>query len=120
MINRIITGIYKRNIPQKIFNKLKRKLPQFDDVDDYVQEMYLILLETPPDKLIDLHNQNRVDDYFARICINQLVNKNSTLHKKLQTNWNKTEINADTIDYELLREEFDSKPTIAIGTETEE
>lgn len=90
MINQLINSIYRKNIPIKIYNKLRRKLPNEEDVDDYVQEMYLILLETPEEKLLDLHQQGRLEDYFARICINQLVNKNSNLHKLLQTNWDKT------------------------------
>lgn len=87
MINRIITELYTKNIPQKIYHKLKRKLPNADDMDDYYQQMYLILLETPQDKLLYLHKQGKLPDYFARICINQLVNKNSDIHKLLQTKW---------------------------------
>lgn len=91
MINKIITEIYRKNIPMKIYNKLKRKLPYEEDVEDFCQEMYLILLETPEDKLIKLYNDKELDNYFARICINQLVNKNSNLHKLLQSNWIKTD-----------------------------
>lgn len=96
MINKIITELYKKNIPMKVYNKLKRDLPYIEDVEDYQQEMYLILLETPEDKLIKLYNDKELDNYFARICINQLVNKNSNLHKLLQTKWNKTEIDDET------------------------
>ena len=101
MINDIITELYAKNIPMKIFNKLKKELPCTDDVQDYAQEMYLILLdEYPNDKIIDLYKQGNLDDYFARICINQLVNHKSKLHKKLQLNWDK--INIDKfLDYEL-------------------
>ena len=45
MINKIITELYKKNIPMKVYNKLKRDLPYIEDVEDYQQEMYLILLE---------------------------------------------------------------------------
>lgn len=92
MINNIISEIYKKNIPMKVFNKLKRNLPQNEDIEDYSQEMYLILLETPKEKILDLHQQGRLADYFARICINQLVNTRSKLHAKLQTNLIKTDI----------------------------
>lgn len=92
MINKIISDLYTKNIPMKVYNKLKRKLPQTEDVEDYVQQMYLTLLETPESKILDLVQQGKLDDYFARICINQLVNKRSDLHKLLQTNWIKTEI----------------------------
>lgn len=96
MINKIITELYKKNIPMKVYNKLKRDLPYIEDVEDYQQEMYLTLLEYTEAKIIDLYEQGRLDDYFARICINQLVNKNSNLHKLLQTKWNKTEIDDET------------------------
>lgn len=105
MINRIITELYSKNIPQKIYHKLKRKLPNSDDMDDYYQQMYLILLETPEEKLLDLHKQGKLPDYFARICINQLVNKNSNLHKLLQTNWDKT--TEEYIDLQDDREEHE-------------
>lgn len=100
MINDIITELYAKNIPMKILNKLKKELPCTDDVQDYVQEMYLILLEYSNDKIIDLYKQGELDNYFARICINQLANPKSKLHKKLQLNWDK--INIDKfLDYEL-------------------
>ena len=111
MINKIITEIYRKQIPNKIYNKLKRKLPYEEDVEDYQQEMYLILLETPEDKLIKLYNDKELDNYFARICINQLVNKNSNLHKLLQTKWYKQEMDNEA------EGEFDSEPEIAISIE---
>lgn len=103
MINKIITELYRKQIPNKIYNKLKRKLPYEEDVEDYQQEMYLILLETPEDKLIKLYNDKELDNYFARICINQLVNKNSNLHKLLQTKWYKQEMDNEA------EGEFDSE-----------
>jgi hypothetical protein len=105
MINKIITELYNKNIPMKVYNKLKRNLPYIEDVEDYQQEMYLILLEYTEAKIIDLYEQGRLDDYFARICINQLVNKNSNLHKLLQTNQHKTDIE----EYESTHGEFDSE-----------
>lgn len=96
MINTIISKLYTKNIPMKVYNKLKNKLNSFDDIEDYKQEMYLMLLETPEDKILDLEEQGKLDDYFARICINQLVNYKSKLHKTLQTNWIKVNIE----DYE--------------------
>jgi len=105
MINKIITELYKKNIPMKVYNKLKRNLPYIEDVEDYQQEMYLILLEYTEAKIIDLYEQGRLDDYFARICINQLVNPNSNLNKLLQTNKHKTDIE----EYEATHGEFDSE-----------
>lgn len=96
MINNIINELYTKNIPMKVYNKLKKKLNSIEDIEDYKQEMYLILLETPEDKILDLHKQGKLYDYFARICINQLVNYRSKLHKTLQTNW----IKVNFEDYE--------------------
>lgn len=108
MINKIITDLYNKNIPMKVYNKLKRELTFTDDVEDYQQEMYLILLEYTEAKIIDLYEQGKLDDYFARICINQLVNPNSKLHKLLQTNQHKTDIE----EYEATHGEFDSEREI--------
>jgi hypothetical protein len=56
-----------------------------EDREDYCQDMYLILLETPLEKLQKLDEEGKLADYFARICINQLVNQKSVTHKKLET-----------------------------------
>lgn len=93
--------LYAKNIPMKIFNKLKRNFQYNEDIQDYVQEMYLSILDDyTEEKIIDLYKQGKLDDYFARICINQLVNPKSKLHKKLQLNWDK--INIDKLlEYEI-------------------
>ena len=42
------------------------------NVEDYQQEMYLILLETPEDKLIKLYNDKELDNYSQKVELNQL------------------------------------------------
>lgn len=91
----IISELYNKHIPLKIFKKLKR----FDDWElmfDFEQEMLLNILEIPPDKLIGLHARKELDNYFGKICLNQLVNPKSTFNKKYETKITKLPI----IDYE--------------------
>lgn len=85
MRNKIIEIIYKQSIPEKLANKMWRRFRLNIDKFDYIQEMYLILLEIKEDKLIDLYGQGKLDDYFAQICLNQLTRRSSNFHKKYKT-----------------------------------
>lgn len=95
MRNKIIEEIYNKHIPEKILSKVN-KLNSYEDREDYIQEMYLILLEIPKDKLIKLYEKKELADYFSKICINQMTNQKSTTHTKLQTFIDKSKIE----DYE--------------------
>lgn len=99
MRNRIIEEIYMKRIPER----LAAKVPRFkcrEDVEDYTQEMYLMLLETPEDKLISMQQKGELPNYFAKMCINQLCNTKSFLHRKLETYITKFNLE----DYESYRQ----------------
>lgn len=83
--NRIIEDIRKRCIAEKMANKFQDRFSNTMDKDDYVQEMYMILLEMSDKKLEALYEKKEIFDYFSRICLNQMVNRKSNFHRKYET-----------------------------------
>ena len=64
--NEIVEKIYKQSIPKKAWKKLRDSA-----YEDYCQEMYLLLLEMPEEKMYKLYEQGKLEDYFFRICQHQ-------------------------------------------------
>lgn len=79
----IVEEIYKKQIPEKISNSIRDFL-SLDDKRDYIQEMYLILMELPEDKFFRLYRDKVLSKYFAQICITQLTVKDSAFYQKLR------------------------------------
>lgn len=99
-MDNIFNEIYKKKIPEKIslmnINKFKEK----EDTQDYVQEMYLIFLTLDKKKIKDLYDENKLEDYFAKICYNQLKNTKSTYNKLMENNILKCEYTEENYDIE--------------------
>lgn len=97
-MDNIFNEIYKKKIPEKIglmnINKFKEK----EDMQDYVQEMYLIFLTLDKKKIKDLYDENKLEDYFAKICYNQLNNIKSTYNKLMENNILKCEYKEENYD----------------------
>ncbi len=96
----IFQEIVKMGIPEKISKKLFSRFKSESDRMDYVQEMYLIIMETNPEKLKNMIEKKELANYFAKICLNQITNNKSTFSKKYEYNINKEEFNADRKEYE--------------------
>lgn len=97
----IVEEIYKMQIPEKISNSIRDFLC-LDDKLDYIQEMYLILMELPEDKFFRLYRDKELSRYFAQICLTQLCSKNSSFYAKLRGK-------LDTISIELLLTDLDDE-----------
>lgn len=50
--------------------------------EDFEQELWLIILEIPEDKLIELYDKKQLDWYILSVARNQVVNDKSTFNKK--------------------------------------
>ena len=68
----ILEDLYNKHIPLKIYKTLKH-YTDFDLLYDFEQEMMLAIALHGPEKLKQLYEANELDNYFARICINQIV-----------------------------------------------
>lgn len=77
----IFDSIYRLQLPEKIGKRMWSRFKQYRDYDDYVQEMYLILLELPDEKVNSLFYRGELPDYFSKICFRQIANDSSYFHR---------------------------------------
>lgn len=90
----IISNIIQSNIVEKVTNSLLNTLGPYKD--DFIQEMYLIILELPDDKLFELYNKGQLYFYIVRILRNQAINSKSKFSQYIK-------------DTKLPRAEIDEK-----------
>ena len=85
----IITIIHKEHWIENIIKKynLDGSLK-----DDFIQEMYLILLEYNEDKIVELYSKNQLKYFLIRICVNNYKSTTSPWYKKYMK-YNKELIN---------------------------
>lgn len=81
----IVEDIYKLHIPERMASNFADRFADMQDRDDYVQEMYVILLEMSQSKLQELSERGELPTYFAQVCINQIINHRSKFNKKYET-----------------------------------
>ena len=82
--NQIIEEIYNEKIIERCLAKYSKRMNGF--IEDVVQDIYMMIIEMPEDKLLKLYNDNELTYYILTICRNQCVNKYSKTNKKYQTN----------------------------------
>ncbi len=92
--NEIIEEIFKKQYPKKAWYGKKDST-----FKDYQQEMYMILLEMPEDKLKNMYENGELDNYFYRICWNQ-TNKNSKFKRDLYGKIEWIPLNEDITEYD--------------------
>ena len=97
--NDIIEEIVAKQIPEKLSSKARSRFRSNSDVQDYIAEMYFLLLDIPAEKLLFLYNEGTLPSYFAKICLNQIYSTNSSFFKKMEYNINKSEIDAGRTIY---------------------
>jgi hypothetical protein len=96
----ILEDLYNKHIPLKIYKTLKH-YTDFDLLYDFEQEMMLAIALHGQEKLKQLYEANELDNYFARICINQIVNPKSSFNQTYETKIPKAPIE----DYENILSE---------------
>jgi hypothetical protein len=77
----------KSNILSELFQskemaELLQKMNPDHLRDDLKQELFLVLLETPDEKIIQLHERKELRWYTARIVMNMIASSSSPFHKK--------------------------------------
>ena len=91
--NEIIRYIQSMQVVEKLSSKYLHYLKS--DRDDFVQEMYLIILTIPKEKLTALFERNELVRYIIQIVKNQLFNPKSNFSKKFERNIKKIQIQND-------------------------
>ena len=76
MAQEIFDSIYRLKLPEKIWKRAKDSL-----FEDYRQEMYLLLLEIPDEKVQDLVSRGKLADYFWNMCRYQAKDNSSFMNK---------------------------------------
>lgn len=85
----IIRYIQSMQVIEKLSSKYLHYLKS--DRDDFVQEMYIIILTIPKDKITALFERNELVRYIIQIVKNQLFNPKSNFSKKFERNIKKIE-----------------------------
>ena len=80
----IIRYIQSMQVIEKLSSKYLHYLKS--DRDDFVQEMYIIILTIPKDKITALFERNELVRYIIQIVKNQLFNPKSNFSKKFERN----------------------------------
>lgn len=75
----IIQFIVTSKIVEKLANRFASLLG--NNKEDYIQELYLMILTIPEDKLISLYSRNELIYYIISIARNQAVYKKSDFNK---------------------------------------
>lgn len=78
-VNDIVEEIYKTNLLTELCENIGVTK---NDMDDFLQEIYLILLEYDEEKLIEIYNKNQLKFFMVRIIQNQYHSKNSPFYMK--------------------------------------
>ena len=89
----IIRYIQSMQVIEKLSSKYLHYLKS--DRDDFVQEMYLIILTIPKDKITALFERNELVRYIIQIVKNQLFNHKSNFSKKFERNIKKVQLEND-------------------------
>lgn len=80
----IIRYIQSMQVIEKLSSKYLHYLKS--DRDDFIQEMYVIILTIPRDKITALFERNELVRYIIQIVKNQLFNHKSNFSKKFERN----------------------------------
>ena len=88
--DKIIRYIQSMQVVEKLSSKYLHYLKS--DRDDFIQEMYLIILTIPKDKITALFERNELVRYIIQIVKNQLFNPKSNFSKKFERNIKKVQL----------------------------
>lgn len=105
MVSKILIELEQKNVVKDICKNMN--ISQ-NDMDDFVQEIYLILLEYDSNKIIELWNNRQLNYFLVGIIKRQYNSTTSPYYKKYKKYYsivdgnqiNKQEINDDIDDIE--------------------
>ena len=105
MIVKIIDELERNNVIRDICTNMR---VQLNDIDDLIQEVYVILLEYNRDKIVELYHKKQLKFFIIGILQRQYHSNTSPFYKKYKryytlvdgNNVNKSEVNDDIDDVE--------------------
>lgn len=101
----IIDWVYYTHIVEFYVTYLLKQTIDYADVQDKIQEFYVMICEIPDAKLQDLYRQGKhsILAYITGMIHQQLITTNSRIYYKY-VQYNKKEINKDELFWELYEE----------------
>jgi hypothetical protein len=102
MLNSVVEKVYEQGIIDEIADNLG--VPS-NEWDDFLQEIYLILLEYNPEKIIGMYERGELKWWLIRVCINQFCSSNSPYFKKYKKYYTITDGNHFNLADEVLEDE---------------
>jgi hypothetical protein len=74
-------------------------------MDDFLQEMYMVLLEYKPEKIVEMYEKKQLKFFMVRIIQNQYNSKTSPFYRKYKKYYKY--IDGNYINDENNEDEFD-------------
>lgn len=105
MLSKILIELEEENVLREMCTNMNVSP---NDMDDFVQELYVILLEYNQDKIVELYNKKQLKYFIVGIIQRQYHSKTSPFYKKYKKYYsivdgnqiNKQEINDEIDDFE--------------------
>lgn len=105
MLSKILIELEEENVLREMCTNMNVNP---NDMDDFVQELYVILLEYNQDKIVELYNKKQLKYFIVGIIQRQYHSKTSPFYKKYKKYYsivdgnqiNKQEINDEIDDFE--------------------
>lgn len=104
MVSKIISELEEQGTVREICENMKVSK---NDIDDFVQEIYMILLEYKKDKIIELYEKKQLKFFIVGIVSRQYNSNTSPYYKKykkyytiIDGNYVNNENNEDVDDFE--------------------
>lgn len=104
MVSKIISELEEQGTVREICENMKVSK---NDIDDFVQEIYMILLEYKKDKIIELYEKKQLKFFIVGIVSRQYNSNTSPYYKKykkyytiIDGNYINNENNEDVDDFE--------------------
>lgn len=79
MVSKIIGDLEREGVVREICENMRVNK---NDIDDFVQEIYMILLEYDKDKIIELYNKKQLRYFIVGIISRQYHSNTSPFYKK--------------------------------------
>ena len=103
MVSRILTELEQKNVVMDICKNMNVST---NDMDDFVQEIYMILIEYNKDKIIEMYKNRQLNYFLVGIIKRQYNSTTSPYYKKYkkyysivdENNVNKQDVVNDDID----------------------
>lgn len=79
MVGKILTELYTNGVIKEMCENMR---VTSNDIDDFMSELYLILLEYDPAKIVELYEKNQLRYFIVGIISRQYNSKTSPFYKK--------------------------------------